>query len=222
MTSGRGRSGRRRPSLRRRKGSRHITSSSSIGQQTVMMRARYSFPHFNLPRGGANRHEPEQSIPAVAGSHARRPFRGFARGRATPPRRRCTASAFYLNCPPMSYRLTRVLLILLLCTLPVQSMAAALSALTCGPHENRESATAHAGVTHAEAALHDHGTSGGDGVAYEHSGDEHAHLCCHQFSSGTPSVVMLPAPREFTAYTQAVPPLTPSHIPDLPQRPPRA
>lgn len=122
----------------------------------------------------------------------------------------------------MSYRLRRVLLTLLLCTLPVQSMAAALAALTCGPHDSRESATTHASVTHAEAAPHDHATLGGDGAAHEHAGDEHAHLCCHHFSSGTPSVLMLPGSREFTAYAQVVPPPTPSHIPELLQRPPRA
>jgi len=113
----------------------------------------------------------------------------------------------------------RAIFILLLGILPLQSMAAALLPLTCGP----VSAPASVAHDHATAAASHHHAA--DRADHQHNGDqqtqdEHGHLCCHQFSA-VPAMHFLAAPQDFHVYASAPARLTPLHIPDLPQRPPR-
>lgn len=122
----------------------------------------------------------------------------------------------------MLARLQRALLVALLCILPVQSMAATLIPLTCSPQD------VHHALPGGHAA-HDHAAQvhgGGSPVSTDHDHDgpteSHGHLCCHQFSSAAPAVPFVPSPNDFGMHTASVSLLTPLHIPELPQRPPRA
>lgn len=125
----------------------------------------------------------------------------------------------------MFARFQRALIVLLICILPVQAMAAALVPLSCGPTAAHSEHTAtQAGHAHAAAAAvqeHDHGLAH-YGLAGHNDESAHANLCCHQFVSATPSAYGLATPQDFTVYVLAVTLLTPLHIPELPQRPPRA
>jgi hypothetical protein len=118
--------------------------------------------------------------------------------------------------------LKRALLVIMLCILPVQSMAFVLVPLQCSPEETHQvlSSASHAGHDHA-AHAHDAAATH-DGGAPHGNGDGHGHLCCHQFSTAAPAVPVLTPPRDFRVYASTVSPLTQLHIPELPQRPPRA
>lgn len=120
----------------------------------------------------------------------------------------------------MLAKLKRIVLVLLVCILPVQSAAAALLPVVCAPQETSPAAAgAHGGHDHA-AHVHDEAAPQPGGAAHDHGGE--GHLCCHQVSSGTPFVHVLPAPSDFRVYAATVAVLTPLHIPELPQRPPRS
>lgn len=115
----------------------------------------------------------------------------------------------------------RAVVVLLLGILPLQSMAAALLPFACSPvsvptplvHEHAQTDRIH---QHAAGSAH-----------HSHDGEQQAHdapgghLCCHQFSA-VPAMQFLPAPQDFRVYASAPVRVTPLHIPDLPQRPPRA
>lgn len=139
-------------------------------------------------------------------------------------------AAFHYTCRPMIAILQRALFLLLVWILPVQSMAAVVLPIACAPgdahhgpavaHVGHDPADPQGGHAHGEpqhhaGPAHDHGHDG-----EQHAGD--GHLCCHQFSSAGPSVHVLAAARDFRVYSATVSLLTPLHIPELPQRPPRA
>ncbi len=120
----------------------------------------------------------------------------------------------------MLARLQRALLVVLVCILPVQSMAAALVTLTCPPQDAHRTVAAEHGTHDHAGHAHGDGAQQPGGAGHEHAND--GHLCCHQFSSAGPSVHALAAPNDFRVYAAVVPVLTPLYIPELPQRPPRA
>jgi len=117
----------------------------------------------------------------------------------------------------MPARLKRALLVIMLCILPVQSMAFTLLALQCSPaHAHHAASSAeHDRATHAHAALHE------EGAPLEQA-DGHGHFCCHQFSTAAPALAVPSPPRDFRIYASTVSLPTPLHIPELPQRPPKA
>ena len=123
----------------------------------------------------------------------------------------------------MFVRFQRALIVVLMCILPVQAMAAALVPLSCGPMAaHSEHATTNTGGAHQHASdAHDH-TVAHSGDAQHSDESAHANLCCHQFVSATSSAHAVAAPHDFRVYIAAVNLLAPLHIPELPQRPPRA
>jgi hypothetical protein len=123
----------------------------------------------------------------------------------------------------MFSRLQRILVVLMICILPVQAMAVVLVPVSCaavGAHEENGDAHVHSAHAHTgDAGVHG-SAHGGDST---HGTDTaHGNLCCHQFASATPSIHVLATPHDFHVYDSAVTLPARLHIPELPQRPPRA
>lgn len=157
-------------------------------------------------------------------------LRGFLRSRQQGPDARVKAGGalrlragtLFPRLADMFARLTRPLLLALLLILPLQSMAAALAPLLCSPQESHHATTlAHASAPSDAPAAHDHALLH-EGTGDMHSDDGSGHLCCHHFASATPMFHTLIIPDDFRAHAASVTLLTPLHIPELPQRPPRA
>jgi len=115
--------------------------------------------------------------------------------------------------------LKKLVLAAALAVMPLQGVAAALSALLC--HGEAQTHAAHAG------SGHDH-DSHQDGHHDKHSGDDGAagssvyHLCCH-YTVSAPAAVTLPVSLPDFPVRAFVPdPLHDLFVPDRPQRPPLA
>lgn len=106
------------------------------------------------------------------------------------------------------------LAVFVLLLLPLQGLAATLSAFTCF------SADAH---PTADANAHSHD---GGGSSHEHDGetskDHSGHLNCHHFFSGIPAVMVVTVPTELPAFESSISLLFTLFVPERPQRPPRA
>lgn len=141
---------------------------------------------------------------------------------------RLRARTLFPRLADMLARLTRPLLLALLLILPLQSMAAALAPVLCMPQEHHHTAASlHSNVHGAASQAYDHATPGHDhgdshvGANDGHSDKDGGHVCCHHFASATPMFRTLAVPHDFRAYAASVALMTPLHIPELPQRPPR-
>lgn len=128
----------------------------------------------------------------------------------------------------MSARLQRILVAFLVCILPVQALAVTYMPISCESlHGVQAAAQMQGGKAHehehaaAHAMGHDHGASHTDDTSHG-SDSHHANLCCHQFFSAAPSVHLVAPPQDFRVYSASVSLPTALHIPELPQRPPRA
>lgn len=129
--------------------------------------------------------------------------------------------------PPKLANMNRMRLIaawLLMLALPVQGMAAHALVMACDSLQSpavQQTHQDHGG----HAAGHDHDSHG---AAVHHqdnsetAGSSSGHSCCHHASTGvlpTAHAGMPESPREIPGSVQL---LTTLHIPELPQRPPRA
>ncbi|MGE5522419.1 MAG: hypothetical protein ACM3SS_01800 [Rhodospirillaceae bacterium] len=128
----------------------------------------------------------------------------------------------------MLARLQRILVVFFICILPVQAMAVAYIPISCESLHGVEAAArmpgggAHA-HEHAGAQAMDHAHDASyTGDASHGTDSHHANLCCHQFFSAVPSVHLVAPPQDFRVYGSSVSLPAPLHIPELPQRPPRA
>lgn len=109
----------------------------------------------------------------------------------------------------------------MLLLLPLQALAASLSALTChtgaahhgAVNESTAHAAAHDGYPHDPGAPHHHD---GD-PSVDHSG----HLNCHHVFSGMPAANVLSVPSELPAFESSLSLLYTLFVPERPQRPPR-
>jgi hypothetical protein len=124
----------------------------------------------------------------------------------------------------MFARFRQYVLLLALLVLPVQGMAAALSALVCSGHEGAAHGVSQASDAHEHAVLHD------TGVAHDHfaggsektgSTDHANHLCCHHFASSAPGAVEKIPDADLSVYVPALSLLATLFVPEKPQRPPR-
>jgi hypothetical protein len=116
---------------------------------------------------------------------------------------------------------------LLMMALPVQGMAAHALVMACDSLQSpavQQTHQNHGGHTAAHAG-HDHDSHGAAGHHQDNSetaGGSSGHSCCHHASTGvlpTAHAGMPESPREVPGSVQL---LTTLHIPELPQRPPRA
>jgi len=107
----------------------------------------------------------------------------------------------------------KLALLALLTVLPLQGIAATLSALACFLAEK-----------HQAAESHIHSDQGGS--FHEHDGDpgenQSGHLGCHHFFSAMPTVVTMTTPSEVPAFESTLSLLFTLFFPEQPQRPPRA
>jgi hypothetical protein len=107
------------------------------------------------------------------------------------------------------------LALFVLVLLPLQSLAASLTALTCYSDHAQQS-----------QHTHDHGPSHGhEGAPHSHdgeSGNDHSgHMNCHHVVSGMPTTVMVSTPSELPAFESSISLLFTLFVPERPQRPPR-
>lgn len=120
--------------------------------------------------------------------------------------------------------LRRIMALLLMLFLPLQGVAAYAPASAC----NEDHA-----VQAQQAGSHDHGDlkhhdTHAPTAGHQHQSDNQPddtagnHSCCHHVFSGVPSTAMPGTPAPPHAVIQRVSMLHTLHIPDLPQRPPRA
>jgi hypothetical protein len=112
-----------------------------------------------------------------------------------------------------NWRKKLALIVLLL--LPLQSVAASFTALTCYSDHAQQSQTHDHGTSHSHDAStsHQHGDESGN----DHSG----HMNCHHVFSGMPMTVMLSAPSELPAFESSISLFLTLFVPERPQRPPR-
>jgi hypothetical protein len=101
----------------------------------------------------------------------------------------------------------------MLLLLPLQGMAATLSAFTCFSPDAHGTFGTNA---HDHAGSSSHEDDGETGNV--HSG----HLNCHQFFSGIPAVVAVNTPSELPAFQSSLSLFVTLFIPERPQRPPRS
>lgn len=103
--------------------------------------------------------------------------------------------------------------VIVLLLLPLQGLAATLSAFTCF------SADAHQTVA-SNTHSHDSGSS------HEHDGetskDHSGHLNCHHFFSGMPAVMAVSVPSDIPAFESPISLLSTLFVPEQPHRPPLA
>lgn len=123
-------------------------------------------------------------------------------------------------------RLTAVWLLLL--ALPMQGIAAYAPVTRCGDthaatvHQAHES---HAHQDHHAMTAADHGQQPTAGHAHHddsRSGEASGHSCCHHVFTGAAPAVMPGSSRAPGTVIPRISLLTTLHIPELPQRPPRA
>jgi len=123
----------------------------------------------------------------------------------------------------MKFARTLTVLLLML-ALPLQAVAAfAAMPASCGESQVLAVQPSHEGHDgHAVADVHEHQASG-----HQHSGDESApdqagHSCCHHVFTGAAATIAYTTPEAPRSVIQRVSLLHTLHIPELPQRPPRA
>ncbi|MGQ0750225.1 MAG: hypothetical protein ACT4PS_06810 [Betaproteobacteria bacterium] len=107
------------------------------------------------------------------------------------------------------------LALFVLVLLPLQALAASLTALTCYSDHVHHTETHDHGASHSHdgGTLHKHdGESGND-----HSG----HMNCHHVFSGMPTTLIVSAPSELPAFESSISLLFTLFVPERPQRPPR-
>jgi hypothetical protein len=114
----------------------------------------------------------------------------------------------------LSRRLKMFVLAAALTVLPLQGIAAAMSALLC-----HGDAQAHA--TH-EGSSHDHGSSQGKHHDEGAAGESSYHLCCHYTVSVPSVIVVATAPPDFPVRAFDPDSLHDLFVPEQPQRPPLA
>lgn len=112
--------------------------------------------------------------------------------------------------------------VFLLLLLPLQALAASLSALTCHTGVAHHGMTSHSDLDHGSAPdghVHDHSTP------HEHDGDASAdhsgHLNCHHVFSAMPVATVVNAPSALPAFDSSLSLLYTLFVPERPQRPPR-
>lgn len=119
-----------------------------------------------------------------------------------------------------SWRKQLAVLVLLL--VPLQAIAASLSAFTCHTGEaHHAAADAHVHDTLQTSHAHDD-----DGASHQHegdaSGDRSGHLNCHHVFSGMPTVMTLSEAPDLPAFESSISLLITLFVPEQPRRPPRA
>ena len=99
--------------------------------------------------------------------------------------------------------------------LPLQSIAASLTALTCYSDHAQQTEAHDPGTSHGHegSTSHPHGDESGN----DHSG----HMNCHHFFSGMPTTVLVGTPSELPAFESSISLLFTLFVPERPQRPPR-
>jgi hypothetical protein len=129
----------------------------------------------------------------------------------------CNAVKIYIHCRPM--KLLRLIAIwLLMLALPMQGLAAISTVVPCSDTQNsRIVAVGH--DSHAGNMAHSH-----EHPASPQQPDDQAggHPCCNHVFSAVPSANIPGAPVTPHIANVRVPLLATIHIPELPQRPPRA
>ncbi|MGA0025720.1 MAG: DUF2946 family protein [Burkholderiales bacterium] len=112
---------------------------------------------------------------------------------------------------------------LLMLALPLQAIAAFAPSAACGddhaPQAQGLGGHGHQGMNHAGM----HAASGHQHQDENQPADQTGtHSCCHHLFSGVPSAAIPGTPAPPHAVIQRIPLLHTLHIPELPQRPPRA
>jgi hypothetical protein len=102
---------------------------------------------------------------------------------------------------------------MLLATLPVQGMAAMVSALSCMASGEQHASHPHGPNHHADRVSHDSdsGTGKTDSV----------HFCCNLVSFGIPATAVTIAREEMPIFVPTLFPLVSLFIPEQPRQPPR-
>ncbi len=113
--------------------------------------------------------------------------------------------------------LSRVLTLLLLLTLPLQGMAAALAPV----YQAMNGPAFMMPPCHEQAAVAEHPSPGGHDGGMAHDGDAINHGCCHQVLSCASCSALVAGTRKFGDVPHAVRTLATLYIPDSPDRPPR-
>lgn len=116
----------------------------------------------------------------------------------------------------------KLLAIVLLLTLPLQGLSAALMPFHCLSDEQNEEAAVSA-QHHPQSMTLDH--DGNSTAAAQHDGDpsskEAGHFCCNHVYTGAPSVVVLPAPDTPFVTVSQISTAPPLFFPEQFLRPPR-
>jgi hypothetical protein len=113
--------------------------------------------------------------------------------------------------------LSRLLTLLLMLTLPLQGMAAALAPV----HKAVNGQPSATPPCHEQAAAENRPSGDGHAGGMSHDGDAVNHGCCHQVLSCAPCAIPLAGAHKFGDVPHAVRTLATLYIPDSPDRPPR-
>jgi hypothetical protein len=111
-----------------------------------------------------------------------------------------------------SWRRTFAVIVLLL--LPLQGLAAALSVFACIAAADSQQS--------AGLSVHTYDNWSGDGHHDEINNDRSGHTSCHHAFTGLPAIVTVNLPSELPAFESSLTLLFTLHVPERPQRPPRA
>ena len=134
----------------------------------------------------------------------------------------CNAVKIYIHCHPM--KLLRLIAIwLLMLALPMQGLAAVSSAMPCSDTQNSQNvALGH--DSHAGNMAHSHEHPAGPQQPDDSQPADQAggHPCCNHVFSAVPSANIPGLPVTPHIANVRLPLLATIHIPELPQRPPRA
>ena len=116
----------------------------------------------------------------------------------------------------------KLIAIVLLLSLPLQGLSAALMPFHCLSDEQHEEVTVSA-QHHPQSMTHDHGGNSTTGA--QHDGDpsskEGGHFCCNHVYTGAPSVAVLTAPDTPFVSVNQIPTVPPLFFPEQFLRPPR-
>ncbi len=113
-----------------------------------------------------------------------------------------------------------VLIALLLIALPLQGIAAYAATMACADsHDARSEVHQHSAAMDAAhgSTVHDHQKNSQEPV--DAGG---GHSCCHHVATVALTVMISPPPEAAQVLVSRIPQLNTLHIPELPQRPPRA
>jgi hypothetical protein len=115
-------------------------------------------------------------------------------------------------------RYAKFIVVAVLAVMPLQGVAATLSALSC--HGEAQGHAMHAGGAHEHGTLHDGQPHRQDGAG-DTSGNA-VHPCCHHCVAAPAAVALAVTPPELPAHARAPRDLQDLFVPDRPQRPPLA